>query len=227
MTTWFLTGADTGAGKTASAIALLQAGRARGLKVIGYKPIESGCASGEFGPDTLALASAAQHAPACTYSLADPVAPALAAARQGVTVNLADITDRATQLQSQAELMIIEGAGGFLAPISPSAMMADLAVILGLPVLVSASDKLGCINHSLLTIEAAERRGLSVAALILSATDPASTSRSHPSDLDNAAQLRAHTQVPVLCLPWCYSDNDFTEAGERLLCELSLADTKL
>ena len=226
MTTWFLTGADTNAGKTATAVALLQAGRARGLKVVGYKPIESGCASGEFGPDTLALANAAQHAPACTYSLADPVAPALAAVRQGIHIDLAAITERATQLQAQAQLMLIEGAGGFLAPIAAQKTIADLAVILGLPVLITASDKLGCINHSLLTIEAAERRGLSVAALILSATEAQHGRQTPLERLDNAAQIQAHTQVPVLSLTWCYSEIDFAEAGERLLGKLLLADAK-
>ena len=226
MTTWFLTGADTDAGKTATAVALLRAGRARGLKVVGYKPIESGCASGAFGPDTLALADAAQHAPACTYSLPDPVSPALAAERQGVRINLAAITKRAAQLQAQAQLMVIEGAGGFLAPIAAHETIADLAVILGLPVLVTASDKLGCINHSLLTIEAVERRGLSVAALILSATDPGRAPKATLERLDNAAQLQAHTQVPVLSLSWCFSENDFAEAGEKLLNELSLAYAK-
>ncbi len=214
--TWFITGTDTGAGKTSLARALLLAARARGIRAIGYKPVESGCAPDQdFGEDALALAKAAQSAPQSSFVFPAPIAPSLAAAAAGKTVSLSAIRARAAELSKEAEILIIEGAGGLLVPLTPDATIADLAKTLGHQILIVAPDCLGAINHSLLTIEVARTRGLRVAALVLSERDEGAG-----QGLDNQAQLRQWGHLPVHKLAHATSDEELASAGEVVLSAL-------
>lgn len=218
---WFLTGTDTDAGKTWAARAILLAARKEGIRAQGYKPIESGCPSNQVaGRDAQALATAAGTGPETSYVFEAAVAPGLAAKQTQEHISLALLQSRAQQLRQQSELLIIEGAGGLLVPLTEQETIADLAITLALPLLIVAPDCLGSVNHSLLTIEAARQRGLPIAGLILS-----ERVRGSGQGLGNESQIREHGQVRVLRLPFCQTDQELTRAGQSILREL-LADTE-
>ncbi len=167
----FVTGTDTGVGKTVVACALAEQLRARGVDVGVMKPIETGV--GSQGPlDAIALAEAADVRDAmeliCPIRLALPAAPAVAADAERRDIDLAVIRAAFDTLRSRHECVIAEGAGGLLVPISASFMMADLARDLALPLLVVTRGRLGTVNHTLLTLEVAAGRGLPVAGVVLS-----------------------------------------------------------
>jgi dethiobiotin synthetase len=171
----FIAGTDTGVGKTAVGCALARAARERGLRVRVLKPIETGCAAGPPA-DALALAAAAGDArPAaelCPYALALPAAPAAAAAAEGVAIELERIVTCYHGARRGADLVLVEGAGGLRVPIAARLDMAGLARALDLPVLVVARAALGTLNHTQLTLEAAERDGLRVLGVVVSHTAP-------------------------------------------------------
>jgi dethiobiotin synthetase len=175
----FVTGTDTGCGKTTVACALAGAARRESLRVRVVKPVETGCeeARGELRPlDALALARAAGDetpiAEICPYRLGLPAAPEVAAAAEGIQIDLARIEKLVRRAREEADLVLVEGAGGLLVPIRDGVDTADLAGRLGLPLLVVARAGLGTINHTRLTLEAAERRGLRIAGVVVSHTAP-------------------------------------------------------
>jgi dethiobiotin synthetase len=178
VTALFVTGTDTGAGKTAVACALARAARGAGLHVRVLKPIETGCARGADGAlvpaDALALAAAAgDDAPVtrlCPYRFELPAAPEVAAAAEDTAIELAPIADALSLARKDADLVIVEGAGGLLVPIARELDMAGLAARFDLPVLVVARAALGTINHTLLTLEAARARELRVLGVVVSHT---------------------------------------------------------
>lgn len=170
----FVTGTDTGVGKTVVACALVRGLRAGGLDVGVMKPVETGV--GPLGPvDALALAQAAKSSDpledVCPQQFVLPAAPAVAASREARQVDLGAILDAYHRISAAHEVVVVEGAGGLLVPLTPELCMADLAVELGLPVLVVARARLGTINHTLLTLEAAMHRHLSVAGVVVSHCD--------------------------------------------------------
>jgi dethiobiotin synthetase len=183
----FVTGTDTNVGKTHVGCALARRALARGHKVFAFKPVETGCVltdRGYVGADQELLAAAAgdwQAGPLRgVYRFPLPAAPFVAAAEAGAAIDLGLLvrTARAGAADHAASFTLVEGAGGWRVPITADADMATLAQQLALPVLVVARAGLGTINHSLLTLEAIERDGLSVAALVLSrheTDDPAAT----------------------------------------------------
>ncbi len=223
MKAFFITGTDTGVGKTTVACALLAAGRARGLRVLGMKPIETGCVAGPDGIpralDAIALERAARgedlhdrdgNRPAAPtargasraaalyniYRFAEPLAPSVAAELEGAAVALAPILRGVDRLRSLApDLLLVEGAGGLLVPLTTSIDMADLAAALAIPLIVVARDGLGTINHTLLTLEAAAVRGLEVAAVVLSG---ATTGTSDRDAARNAEEIARRGRVPVI-----------------------------
>lgn len=168
---WFVTGTDTGVGKTVVACALAEQLRARGIDVGVMKPIETGV--GTQGPlDAIALAEAAGVDDAldlvCPLRLALPAAPDVAAAAERRVLDLHAVHDAFERLRARHERLVVEGAGGLLVPITEGYAMADLARELGLPLLVVARGALGTVNHTRLTLEAAEARGLPVAGVVIS-----------------------------------------------------------
>lgn len=170
----FVTGTDTGVGKTYAACALLRALRARGHDVGAMKPVETGV--GVEGPeDARKLAAAAGSGDpldeVCPQRFALPAAPAVAAAAEGRCVDLRAVRDAFARLRERHRFLLVEGAGGLLVPVTEEASMADLAAELGLPLLVVARAALGTINHTLLTLRAARERGLRVAGLVVSHAD--------------------------------------------------------
>jgi dethiobiotin synthetase len=166
----FVTGTDTGVGKTVIACGLARALRQRGIDVGVMKPCETGV--GPAGPlDALALrAAAGVNDPievVCPQFFALPAAPSVAAQVEGRVVDLERIRVASKTLAARHDLLLVEGAGGWLVPITPEFAMADLAAELGLPVLVVARASLGTINHTLLTVEAIERRGIPLAGVVV------------------------------------------------------------
>ncbi|WP_133480219.1 dethiobiotin synthase, partial [Cognatilysobacter segetis] len=197
----FVTGTDTGVGKTRVATALAHALSLRGMRVRARKPVESGV-DARTGPlDAQALREAAgAHEPldrVCPLRLRAPLSPERAARLEGVQLDLDDLL---ASLRADADdgFVLVEGAGGFLSPIARGALNADLAQALALPVLVVAADRLGTLNHTLLTIEAVRARGLAVAAVVLNAPVAGDT-----REMDNAGELARWLGRPVASLPHC------------------------
>jgi dethiobiotin synthetase len=167
----FVTGTDTGVGKTLVACALVRGLRSRGLDVGVMKPVETGV--GAAGPlDARALHEAAGVPDplelVCPFALKLPAAPTVAAEDEGRAIDLGVMGRAYATLASRHACMVVEGAGGLLVPVAEGASMADLARALALPLLVVARASLGTINHTLLTLEVARARALRVVGIVIS-----------------------------------------------------------
>jgi dethiobiotin synthetase len=170
----FVTGTDTGAGKTFVTAALARRARAAGKRVFAFKPIETGCdvVNGRLaGADQELISAAAGDwqtgALRGVYQLVNPVAPYVAAQLESLQLDLGRIIEVANSVVD-ADVVLIEGAGGWRVPITEHEDMSSLAKRLDVEVVIAARGGLGTINHSLLTIEAVERDGLKIAAVVLS-----------------------------------------------------------
>ena len=179
----FITGTDTGVGKTRVAALLVRALRAAGTDAVGFKPI---CCGGR--EDAVALAEASGGAVALNdvnpVWLRPPVAPYTAAMIEGRTADLALVRGKFAELRASHAAVIVEGAGGWLVPVTRDFSMADLAAEFALPVLVVAANRLGVINHTLLTVAAIRASGLKCAGVILNQVQP-------PADDDAAVVTNA------------------------------------
>lgn len=175
----FITGTDTGIGKTHVASAVVAALHLRGLRTSVMKPIASGCESTEEGlrnEDALQLMSLASidqtYADVNPYAFAPAIAPHLAAEQAGVRIDLDEIHRSYTRNLLHSDICVVEGVGGWLVPINEDETVADLAALLQLPILLVVGMRLGCINHALLTIEQIEREDLPIAGWVANIIDP-------------------------------------------------------
>jgi len=175
----FITGTDTGIGKTMVSCALLHALRARGLRAVGMKPVASGCERTDAGwrnDDALRLQAASDPRPdydlVNPYALPDPTAPEIAAAAVGVSVQRAPLQAAFAALRAQADFVLVEGLGGWASPITATLDHADLARAFGLPVLLVVGLRLGCINHARLSERAIRADGLRLLGWVANAVDP-------------------------------------------------------
>ena len=167
---YFVTGTDTGVGKTYVTAAIARRARRAGRRVFAFKPVETGCDG--TGPDQHALFDAAggwqTGALRGVYGFGHPVAPRVAAESEGTRIDL-DLIHRTLQAgAAEADLTLVEGAGGWRVPLTDTADIATLAQRCGLPVIIVARATLGTINHTLLTIEAVQRDGCPLAGVVLS-----------------------------------------------------------
>jgi dethiobiotin synthetase len=198
----FVTGTDTAVGKTEVACALLAGARAGGLDAIGMKPAQSGVVPGEASDAERLRAACGAVEPLeaiCPHSFAAPLAPAVAARAEGRTISFAALVQAARALAARHAAIVVEGAGGLLVPLTEGETYADLAVALGLPVLVVARAGLGTVNHTALTVEALRRRGLAVLAIVLNRT----AAEDDPSVPHNAAEIARLTGIaPAATLPF-------------------------
>lgn len=189
-----VTGTDTGVGKTFVACALAHALRARGRTVAVMKPVETGVS--DRPEDAIALRdAAADPAPlddVCPYRLRLPLAPAVAARLEGVTIDLARLEALVRRRLDAADVLVVEGAGGLLVPIADSVTYADLAARLRLPLVVVAANRLGTVNHCALTARVAAATGLQVLGVVLSQPAP---------ERDLSAATNAHTIAALTGLP--------------------------
>jgi dethiobiotin synthetase len=198
----FVTGTDTGVGKTLASCTLLHALRARGLRAVGMKPLASGCEATPDGlrnEDALALQAASNPRPAYDdlnpYALPLPLAPEIAAREAGIEVALAPILAAHARLRAQAEVVVVEGVGGWAAPLSGQLDQADLVRALELPVVLVVGLRLGCLNHAYLSVRAILADGCRLAGWIGTGIDPAMARID-----DNRALLAA--RIPAPCLGW-------------------------
>ena len=185
MNGYFVTATDTGVGKTFITAALAAALRARGRDVAVLKPVQSGATSTDPAGDAALLGAD------CIYAFAAPLAPLVAARYEGRTIEAGPILARAAELAREHELLLVEGAGGLLVPLADGFDLADLAVAIGLPLIVVARAGLGTVNHTLLTIEAARGRGLEVTGVVLNG-------KTDESSGENAALIEAGSGMRVI-----------------------------
>lgn len=181
-TGFFVTGTDTGVGKTLVSCALLHGFAALGKSVVGMKPVAAGASltvEGWLNDDVARLRAASNVAAplrqVSPYCFELPVAPHLAAQRDGVEIELAAIMRAYHALAAQADIVIVEGVGGFCVPLNRDHDSADLAVELALPVILVVGLRLGCLNHALLTAQAIRARELTLAGWVANRIDPAMT----------------------------------------------------
>jgi dethiobiotin synthetase len=194
----YVTGTDTCIGKTLASCALLHALRGHGLRAVGMKPVASGCecVDGEWkNADALALQHTGEpgiaYADINPFALEHPLAPELAARDAGIEVALPPILAAHARLAGQADALVVEGVGGWAAPLSASLMQADLVRALRLPVLLVVGLRLGCLNHALLSARAIAQDGLHLAGWIASHVDPEMERVE-----DNIAMLRERMPAP-------------------------------
>lgn len=201
----FITGTDTGVGKTYVAARIAEALRRSGRRVGVYKPVASGCVrhgSELISDDAVALWEAAgrpgELAAVCPQRFEAPLAPPLAARREGREIDARRLRSGVEYWRPHSDIVLVEGAGGLLSPLTEDEYVADLAQDLGWPLLVVAPNVLGVINHTLQTLLTAAyyRQGLAVAGVVLN--DVRGDGRHDPSTASNRAELRRRCGVPVL-----------------------------
>lgn len=201
----FVTGTDTGVGKTTLCAGLLAAAVRRGLTTAVMKPVESGTEPGCEGDAELLQRASGSCQPMeeiRLYSFPEPVAPGVAAAAHGVDIDLLRVVRQVSDIRARhPHLFLVEGAGGLLVPLGSGHQIADLARLLSLPLLVVARDSLGTINHTLLTVEAARARGLTVRGVVLVSTDgatPPDRVESNLQEIERAGGVQVLGRVPFL-----------------------------
>ncbi|MGN7726339.1 dethiobiotin synthase [Luteimonas sp. 22616] len=220
----FITGTDTGAGKTTASAALLHALRAQGLRAVGMKPLASGCTRDDAGrwrnDDALALQAASDPRPAYDdvnpFALPLPLAPEFAARDAGVEVDMAPILAANARLAAQADFVLVEGVGGWLAPLTATIDQVDLVRALDLPVVLVVGMRLGCLNHARLSARAIVGDGVRLAGWIASEVDPDMACRD-----DNFDALCRRLPAPCLGrLRWNPASDPAALAGELCTAEL-------
>ena len=194
---YFLTGTDTEIGKTFTACALLHAARAAGFAAAGLKPVAAGVDANGHNEDVDSLVAASSVAlPSAMvnpYGFRAAVAPHIAAAEEGRAIDFAIIADAIAAARRQADFVVVEGVGGFRVPLGVDRDSADLAVALGLPVILVVGLRLGCINHALLSAEAIAARGLTLAGWVANTVDRDMARRE-----ENIAALGERLAAPLL-----------------------------
>jgi dethiobiotin synthetase len=173
-TGFFVAGTDTGVGKTAFSAALLRSFAALGLRSAGMKPVAAGCTNGRNEDvEALVAASSARidRSLVCPYLFEPPIAPHIAASEAGVKIDLAVIEVAFQRLQTQVDVVVVEGVGGFRVPLNEREDAAGLARRLGLPVILVVGLRLGCLNHALLTRDAIAAEGLKLAGWVANRVD--------------------------------------------------------
>jgi dethiobiotin synthetase len=206
-----ITGTDTGVGKTIIAAGIVSVLRQSGLTVGVLKPVEAG----EPAMDAeLLRAAAGSDQPleeVRPILFPDPVAPMVAAMRAGIEIDLESMNIAYRRAETRAAT-VVEGAGGLLVPITPTVSFADLFRLWGLELVVVSANRLGVINHTLLTARAAREYGLHVRAIALNEISPIA---SDPSALSNADALRMLLPgIPVVSFPWVADAGDISAIAE-------------
>ncbi len=225
MNGFFVTGTDTGVGKTVAAAALVHRLAATGRRVAGMKPVAAGgvfTAEGWRNEDALQLLAASNiplaYEEVNPFALPAAIAPHLAAREVGVRLNVATIHAHYAALAARAECVIVEGAGGWRVPLNEQESFADLAVALRLPVILVVGMRLGCLNHALLTSEAIDRSGAQLAGWVANGIDPAMERLA-----ENIATLETRLAAPRLAtFPHLAAVDSAALAAELNLAALTL-----
>jgi dethiobiotin synthetase len=214
----FVTGTDTGVGKTLVATAVVRGLAQAGLRVAGMKPVASGCEETAEGPrnaDALSLQRAAnvrsRYADVNPYAFLPAIAPHIAAAEAGIEMSLDRLEHAYERLALAADVVVIEGAGGWLTPLDARLTLADFAARLGADVLLVVGLRLGCINHAVLTARAVLAAGLRLCGWVGNAIDPAFERRDA-----NVATLAASLEAPCVGLVGHARDPKTADAAAQL-----------
>ncbi len=201
---FFITGTDTGVGKTYVASGLISAMIKKGLTVSPFKPVESGCRmrKGELIPsDTVSLMKVSHIQESINtinpYRLKHALAPSVAAEIENVRINKKTILSAFKRLADRYDITIVEGAGGLMVPVYRKYLVIDIAKDLNLPIIIVSRPGLGTINHTLLTIEAAQQRGLHVLGVIINYAEPA---KKGLSEKTNPEVIERLSRIPVLAV---------------------------
>jgi dethiobiotin synthetase len=210
----FVTGTDTGVGKTVVTAAVALGLRARGIEVGVAKPLQTGAVATDPTGDAALLAGwlglAESPQEICPFSFTLPVAPLIAARMEARELTLDEVVEELRRVAARHEALLVEGVGGLVVPLGPDWDVAKLAAVLGLPLLVVARRGLGTVNHTLLTVTTARARGLEVAGVILNGR----RDEQDASVETNAELIASLGDVHVLGeIPWL--EGDIT--GDRLL----------
>ncbi|MBE0428441.1 MAG: adenosylmethionine--8-amino-7-oxononanoate transaminase [Thermoleophilia bacterium] len=192
-------GTDTGVGKTVVTALLAIAYRGHGVAAAPFKPVAAGVSTGEVWADTAFLAAAARTSEEETglYRLKKPLSPHLAAADEGVCIDIAAVMEKFNSLSSKYGAVLVEGAGGIMAPLGAGATFLDMAAALDLPVVIVTTARLGSLNHTLLTADACRERGLKVAGLVINRF-PAQPGEPEQRNLAELGKLTGTPLIAVL-----------------------------
>jgi len=197
----FITGTDTGVGKTWTGCQIARQLTRQGVRVVPRKPVESGCTLEDdqlIPEDALALMNAADYNGSlnqvCPWRFEAAISPQRAARLLGQPLTTAQLAEACLRQLNDEDFLLVEGAGGFYSPLCEDGLNADLAQALGLPVLLVAEDRLGCINQVLLTIEALENRKLHTAGVLLNRHEIAP---GEASPMNNAEDLSRRLSCPI------------------------------
>jgi dethiobiotin synthetase len=221
---FFITGTDTGVGKTLVACSLVHAFQARGLKVAVMKPVSSGSertADGLRNADALALLNASDQL--LDYALVNPycfepaIAPHLAARQLGITIELPRLQQAFQQLATPADVVVIEGAGGWRVPLQPQGYLSDFPESLAMAVILVVGLRLGCISHAILTAEAIQRGPCRLVGWIGNHIDP---QLALPAE--NIQTLRERLAAPCLGVLPFINSTDATALSLELASQLDL-----
>ncbi len=216
---YFITGTDTGVGKTLVSCALLHAFAAQGKHVAGFKPVAAGCDDDGKNDDAKRLLAAgnvpATYEQTNPYCFSRPIAPHLAARLAGVSVEFPCILASYRELAGRADKIIVEGVGGFCVPLNDQQDSADLASQLGLPVILVVGMRLGCINHALLTARAIAEYQLECAGWVANVLDA-----DMPALQENIEALQQRIAAPLLGVIPHQAKPDIEAAASHLHLEL-------
>jgi dethiobiotin synthetase len=216
---YFITGTDTGVGKTLISCALLHGFAAQGKRVAGLKPVAAGCDERDHNDDALALRAASSMQ--LTYGQVNPycfphaIAPHLAARHAGARIDFKRILTSYHELAGQSDEVIVEGAGGFLVPLNEKQSSADLVKELDLPVILVVGMRLGCLNHALLTLKVIADYQLECAGWVANILDA-----DMPALQENIETLRERIKAPLLGIVPQMAQPDAYEAAAHLQLEL-------
>ena len=228
MKSYFITGTDTDVGKTFVTCALVHSIKTRGLRVAPMKPIAAGrtnIGGVDMNEDVAALCEVAESsAPARDinpYCFSEPIAPHLAAQHENTAVEMAVIRAAFARLAAGADTVLVEGAGGFLVPLSADQSMAEIPVALGLDVILVVSMRLGVLNHALLTAEAIRSRGLTLAGWVANCTVPGTVMAAFD---ENIATLKQMLDAPFLgIVPYDVKFDGTLERARRASAHLQIS----
>ena len=223
---YFVTGTDTGVGKTLITAALLQAVAARGRRSLGLKPVSAGWTEGRpVNPDVLAIQAAASVSLSAEMinpvSFERPIAPHIAADETGITIDADKLVRHCQQVcaSEQPEFVAVEGAGGWQVPLGSESTMVDLCTGLGFPVILVVGLRLGCLNHALLTADAIRAAGLGLAGWVANHVDPEMSAAE-----ENLLTLQARIPAPLIGnVPFFDADPDIAAVAAHLNIETLLS----
>lgn len=193
---YFVTGTDTGIGKTIVSCALLSAYSARDNVVIGMKPVVTGRVCGEWADVKAIVAASSVAAPrewVNPYAFIPPISPHLAAKEAGIEIDIEVIRQACSNLQKISDVVVVEGVGGIMVPLNDRNDVADMAYALDLPVILVVGMRLGCLNHALITAKIIQTSGLKLAGWVANQIDPQMNSFD-----ENLHTLKERLNCPLL-----------------------------